>query len=93
MSYNPDPKWAELDLSDIYAKAVCPSCGSQFGNLDSQLERLLELSYYHPRHIPPSITVNCTNPDCQDCDRDWSLPLTAKVYSGEPTCQEEVERQ
>jgi len=79
MSYNDDPEWTKNIVFKDKNKIVCQTCGMVCGNTDSVMEILFKNSYYEPRHIPPTLIFTCSNPKCQDCDKDFEYNLSIVI--------------
>jgi len=79
MSYNGDPEWTKNIALPNRDGMKCPTCGVVAGNVDEVMSDLRESSYYHPRHIPPTLVFTCDNPACPDCDKDYTARLYAVV--------------
>lgn len=80
MSYNHNPDWAELNLSEVYS-ITYPGCGNIPANFECVTESLMRASYYKPRHIPPSLTFNCYEDDCSVDEFTVQLKAAVSVIS------------
>lgn len=79
MSYNGDPEWTKNIYLPGREVMKCPTCGKVSGNVDEVMNVIKECEYYHPRHIPPTLVFTCDNPECPDCDKDYTARLSAVV--------------
>lgn len=79
MSYDGDPEWTKNITFPSSDEMRCPTCGVVAGNADEVMNDIREDSYYHPRHIPPTLVFTCNNPECPDCDKDYTAELAAVV--------------
>lgn len=77
MSYDSEPAWASIDLSEIPSR--CPKCNQCFGNFEETVECLVESSYYSPRHIPPNLSFMCFNEDCELYGEELEYELKVQV--------------
>jgi hypothetical protein len=79
MSYDGDPEWTKNIVLPNRDGMKCPTCSVVAGNVDEVMSDLAEPSYYHPRHIPPTLVFTCDNPECPDCDKNYTVRLSAVV--------------
>jgi hypothetical protein len=79
MSYNPDPNWTEFFSVPDKSNFTCPHCNKVAGNTDRVMECLFRGDYYTPRHIPSELIFTCDNPDCPNCDEDFTYFLFVAV--------------
>jgi deoxycytidylate deaminase len=83
MSYNADPKWAEIILPEM----PCPTCGRVLTNFGEGIaDIIMHSSYYEARHIPPELTLACDNPECADCDEDFTYTLSVAITTTRKQC-------
>jgi len=78
MSYKQDPEWTKDFVLPSEMEFKCPHCRHVPSSTDA-IDVCKSVTYYAARHIPPFLSLTCTNPDCQHCDEDFEVHLRCVV--------------
>jgi hypothetical protein len=80
MSFNYNPEWAKINDSELKKFSACPHCKTKFRNYEEVTECIYDMDTYNTRHIPPQLTFNCFNPNCEYCDDEFTYNLEVTIH-------------